>query len=57
NPVVVAAFVHHICAAVFDGLLASGCNHRGILGDVLNYYRVVETNGRGMLHLYAMVWL
>jgi hypothetical protein len=57
NPVAVAAFFHHVCTAVFDGLLASGRNHTGILGDVSNHYGVVETNGRGMLHLHAMVWL
>lgn len=57
NPVAVATFFYHVCTAVFDGLLASGRSHPGILGDVLNHYRVVETNGRGMLHLYAMVWL
>jgi hypothetical protein len=57
NPVAVAAFFHHICAAIFDGLLASGQDHAGILGDVSNHYGVVETNGRGMLHLHALVWV
>jgi hypothetical protein len=57
NPVAVATFFHHVCTAVLDGLLASGNNHGGILGDVSNHYGVVETNGRGMLHLHAMVWL
>jgi hypothetical protein len=28
-----------------------------ILGDVLTYFGVVESNGRGMLHLHAFVWL
>jgi len=31
--------------------------HVGILGDVSNHYGVVETNGRGMLHLHALVWV
>lgn len=57
NPVAVAAFFHHVCTAVLDGLLASGSNHAGILGDVSNHYGVVESNGRGMLHFHAMVWL
>jgi hypothetical protein len=56
NPVAVATFFHYVCTAVFDGLLASGRNHTGILGDS-NHYGVVETIGRGMLHLHAMVWL
>jgi hypothetical protein len=34
NPVAVAAFFHHVCTAVFEGLLASDRNHYGILGDV-----------------------
>lgn len=29
----------------------------GILGDVSNYFGVVESNGRGMLHLHTLVWL
>ena len=57
NPVAVASFFHSVCTAVLDGLFASGSNCAGILGDVSNHYGVVETNGRGMLHLHAMVWL
>ena len=29
----------------------------GIFGQVANHFGVVETNGRGMLHLHALVWL
>jgi hypothetical protein len=57
NPVAVAKFFHHVCDAVFSGLLASGCEDLGILGDVSNHFGVVETNGRGMLHLHVLVWL
>ncbi|KAJ5215209.1 uncharacterized protein N7498_001616 [Penicillium cinerascens] len=57
NPVAVASFFHHVCTAVLEGLFASGSDHIGILGDISNHYGVVETNGRGMLHLHAMVWL
>ncbi|CRG92819.1 hypothetical protein PISL3812_09888 [Talaromyces islandicus] len=57
NPVAVAEFFHHTCDAVLDGLLASGRGGTGILGDVSNHYGVVDTNGRGMLHLHAIVWL
>ncbi|KAH7021701.1 hypothetical protein B0J12DRAFT_545000, partial [Macrophomina phaseolina] len=28
----------------------------GILGDLSNHFAVVETNGRGMLHLHALAW-
>jgi hypothetical protein len=27
-----------------------------VLGDISNHYDVVESNGRGMLHLHALVW-
>ena len=29
----------------------------GILGDVSGHSGVVETNGRGMLHLHSLIWL
>ena len=57
NPVAVAQFFHHICVGVFDALLAAGKDRMGILGEVSNYFGVVETNGRGMLHLHTLVWL
>lgn len=57
NPVAVAEFFHHVCEAIFDGLLASNTGQIGIVGDVSNHYGVVETNGRGMLHLHALVWV
>ncbi len=57
NPVAVAEFFHHVCKAIFDDLLASNTGYVGILGDVSNHYGVVETNGRGMLHFHALVWV
>src|SRR6266480_671483 len=57
NPVAVAQFFNHICKAIFDGLIQSGTGRIGILGQVANHFGVVETNGRGMLHLHALVWL
>jgi hypothetical protein len=57
NPVAVAQFFNHICKAIFDGLLQSNTGRVGILGQVSNHFGVVETNGRGMLHLHALVWL
>ncbi|KAJ6118382.1 hypothetical protein N7471_013849 [Penicillium samsonianum] len=57
NPGAVASFFHSVCTAVLEGLFASGRDRTGILGDVSNHYGVVEINGRGMLHLHAMVWL
>jgi len=57
NPVAVAQFFHHTCKGIFDGLLGSNTDRVGILGLVANHFGVVETNGRGMLHLHALVWL
>lgn len=57
NPVAVAKFFNHTCKAIFDGLFRSGTGQIGILGQVSNHFGVVETNGRGMLHFHALVWL
>jgi hypothetical protein len=57
NPVAVAQFFHHICTGMFDALLAAGKGRTGIFGEVSNYFGVVETNGRGMLHLHSLIWL
>jgi len=57
NPISVAQFFHHTCKGIFDGLLGSNTGRIGILGQVANHFGVVETNGRGMLHLHALVWL
>jgi hypothetical protein len=57
DPVAVARFFHYTCKAVLDGLLGSKPADMGILGDVSNYFGVVESNGRGMLHLHTLVWM
>jgi hypothetical protein len=57
NPVAVAQFFYHTCKAIFDRLLGSNTGRIGILGQVVNHFAMVETNGRGMLHLHALVWL
>ena len=57
NPAAVAEFFHCVCKAFFDGLLASNSGEMGVLGDISNHFGVVETNGRGMLHMHAMVWV
>src|SRR5438045_337225 len=57
NPVAVAQFFNHICKGIFKSLLRSHTGEIGILGEVENYFGVVETNGRGMLHLHALIWL
>lgn len=57
NPVAVAEFFHHVCKAILDGLLATNTGQIGILGDLSNHFAVVETNGRGMLHLHGLAWV
>jgi hypothetical protein len=57
NPVAVAQFFHQIRTGVFDALPGTGTDRIGILGQVSNYFGVVETNGRGMLHLHSLIWL
>lgn len=56
NPVAVAEFFHHVCKAILDGLFATNTGRIGILGDLSNHFAVVETNGRGMLHLHGLAW-
>ena len=56
NPVAVSQFFHLICSAVFDDLLWSHSGSMGVLGHVSNHFGVVESNGRGMLHLHTLVW-
>jgi hypothetical protein len=46
NPAAVAQFFHHSCKAILDGLFAAKSDETGVLGDVSNYFGVVETNGR-----------
>lgn len=57
NPVAVADFFHCVCQAILRGLLATDTGHIGALGDLSNHYGVVETNGRGMLHMHAVLWV
>jgi hypothetical protein len=51
----VAQFFHYMCKVVLDGLLVTQSNRPSILGDVSNYFGIVETNGQGMLYLHALI--
>jgi len=42
---------------VLEALINPRDGDMGILGDVSTYFGVVESNGRGMLHLHGFVWL
>ncbi|KAF9884384.1 hypothetical protein FE257_001840 [Aspergillus nanangensis] len=56
NPAAVAEFFHHVCEAVLEGLFATSTGQIGVLGDLSNHLAVVETNGRGMLHIHGLAW-
>jgi hypothetical protein len=57
NPIAIAQFFHQICTGIFNALLNASSNQAGILGQISNYFGMVETNGRGMLHLHGLIWL
>jgi hypothetical protein len=57
NPVLVAEFFSLTMKAFFEALIRTGTGESGILGEVSNHAGVVETNGRGMLHLHGFIWL
>ncbi len=55
NPVAIAQFFEATCTSIFGRLLAAASTGRGLLGPVSTYYRMVETNGQGMLDLHCLV--
>src|SRR5271170_2755667 len=57
NPAAIAVFFHKVCTGVLEALISPGEGEMGIFGEVSTYFGVVETNGRGMLHLHCLVWL
>ncbi len=57
NPIAIATFFNQTCTAIFDHLLAAGSIEGELFGPVSTYFGIVETNGRGMLHLHCLVWL
>ena len=57
NPAAIAIFFPKVCTGIFKGLICPEDGEAGILGHVSTYFGVVETNGRGMLHLHCLIWL
>ena len=57
NFVIVTQFFHQICISIFNVFLAVSTNQFDIFDQVSNYFDVVKTNKRGMLHLYFLIWL
>jgi hypothetical protein len=52
DPVSVAEFFSKIMDVVFESVIS-----KGLLGDYVTHYGVVETQDRGGLHLHALVWI
>ncbi len=57
NPMAILQFFKAICTSIFKHLLAAGSIGEELLGLILIYHMMVETNGRKILHLHCLVWL
>jgi hypothetical protein len=57
DPITIARFFHYTCKAVLNGLLGSKTTDVRILGDISNYFGIVESNGRGILYLHTLIWV
>lgn len=57
NLVAVAHFFEATYCDIFQHLLATGSEDEGLFDPISTYFGTVETNGRGMLDLYCLVWL
>ena len=55
NPATIAVFFHKVCTGILEALVSPGEGEIRIFGEVSTYFGVVETNGRGMLHLHCLV--
>lgn len=57
NPITIATFLNKIFAAIFHHLLAASSIEGGLIRLMFTYFGTVETNRKGMLHFYYLVWL
>ncbi len=57
NLVTVAKFFHIIYDAIFMSLFCAGQTEGRLLELISNYFGIVKTNSRRMLHLHCLVWL
>ena len=55
--IAVTTFFNETCKSIFNYLLKARFSNSGLSGLVLVYFRTIETNSRGMLHLHYLVWL
>jgi hypothetical protein len=57
NPVASARFFKVMMDGFFEKLIRTGCEEKGVFGEVDAYFTTTETNGRGALHAHGMLWL
>lgn len=63
DPYVAAKFFHFMIATILETLLGVKVtpsqvkSGMGVFGHVSAYFRVVESQGRGTLHLHLLIWL
>ena len=57
NPAAITGFFHKVCTGVLEALISPAEGEIRIFGEVSTYFGVVETNGRGMLHLHCLISL
>ena len=55
NLVIRAEFFKIIVDIVIKGFIGSGIGEMGILGKVVNYFGVIESNGKGILYIYFLI--
>lgn len=57
NLVLIAIFFNKTYIAIFDHLLVARSIESRLFGLVPTYFGIMETNERGMFHLYCLIWL
>ena len=58
NPVSLSIFFHTLINAILKHLFGwENVNNNGIFGPLNSYYGMVETQGRGTLHIHLLLWL
>lgn len=57
NPDAASKLFHRIIKAILEKIICGKKHGCGVFGNVIAYFAVVETQGRGTLHLHILMWL
>ena len=63
DPYAAAKFFHFLIQTILTTLFGAEAttqrihSHMGIFGEVIGYFWLVESQGKGTLHLHMLVWL